>query len=312
VNPYDVEGMADALETALEMPEAERKTRMRSLRTRVMERDVHHWVDSFLSALQATPTAPPRVKAQGAPEVLALLREAQELLLLLDYDGTLVPFAPTPEQAAPDAELLTLLRRLSERPHTRVALVSGRSREVLEPWVGALDVGLYAEHGLWSRPTPDAAWSSLQDVPTEWKRLVRPILESFAARVPGALVEEKSASLAWHYRQVDPVVGARLARELRLNLGEVFAHGPLEVLPGDKVVEVRARGVNKGRVVERVTAGLPPGTRVVAIGDDRTDEDLFAALPAEGISIHAGGKESRAGYRVEGPAEVRRLLAGLL
>jgi trehalose 6-phosphate synthase/phosphatase len=312
VNPYDVEGMADALEAALEMPEAERKTRMRALRARVKECDVHRWVSSFLSALRATPTAPPRVQAKGAQESLALMREARELLLLLDYDGTLVSFTPRPEQATPDEELLTLLRRLTERPHTGVSIVSGRGREVLEAWVGGLNVGLYAEHGLWSRPTPDAPWTSLENVPTEWKLLVRPILESFAARVPGALVEEKFASLAWHYRQVDPVLGARLARELRLHLGEVFAQGPLEVLPGDKVVEVRARGVNKGRVVERVTANLPPGARVVAIGDDRTDEDLFAALPADGIAIHAGGKESRAGYRVNGPAEVRRLLAALL
>ncbi|ATB31225.1 bifunctional alpha,alpha-trehalose-phosphate synthase (UDP-forming)/trehalose-phosphatase [Melittangium boletus] len=312
VNPYDVEGMADGLEAALEMSEEERRTRMRSLRTRVKDYDVHWWVRSFLDTLQSTPTAPPRVAPQGAREALTLIREAPELLLLLDYDGTLVSFTARPEQAAPDAELLDLLKRLTERPHTRVHIVSGRSREVLEAWVGALPLGLHAEHGLWSRPAPGEPWKSLGDVPTDWKHLVRPILETFAARVPGALVEEKYASLAWHYRQVEPVLGTKLARELRMHLGEVFAHGPLEVLPGDKVVEVRARGVNKGRVVGRVTEGMAPGTRVVAVGDDRTDEDLFAALPPEGIAIHAGGKESRAGFRVKGPSEVRQFLAALL
>jgi len=312
INPYDVEGMADALEAALEMPEEERRTRMRALRTRVKDYDVHWWVRSFLDTLQATPMAPPRVAPKGAREALTLIREAPELLLLLDYDGTLVSFTARPEQASPDAELLDLLKRLTERPHTRVHIVSGRSREVLEAWVGALPVGLHAEHGLWSRPAPGEPWKSLGDVPTDWKHLVRPILDAFAARVPGALVEEKYASLAWHYRQVEPVLGTKLARELRMHLGEVFAHGPLEVLPGDKVVEVRARGVNKGRVVGRVTEGMAPGTRVVAVGDDRTDEDLFAALPPDGIAIHAGGKESRAGYRVNGPAEVRQFLASLL
>ncbi|WP_434387338.1 bifunctional alpha,alpha-trehalose-phosphate synthase (UDP-forming)/trehalose-phosphatase [Melittangium boletus] len=312
VNPYDVDGMADALEAALEMPEEERRTRMRALRVRVKEYDVHWWVRSFLDTLQDTPTAPPRVEARGAEDALALMREAPALHLLLDYDGTLVPFTARPEQASPDGELLELLKRLTERPHTRVSIVSGRSREVLEAWVGALPMGLHAEHGLWSRPAPGEPWKMLEDVPTDWKHLVRPILDAFAARVPGALVEEKHASLAWHYRQVEPVLGTKLARELRMHLGEVFAHGPLEVLPGDKVVEVRARGVNKGRVVGRVMEGQAPGTRVVAIGDDRTDEDLFAALPPDGIAIHAGGKESRAGYRVKGPAEVRQLLAALL
>ena len=312
VNPYDVEGMADALEVAMRMPEPERKTRMRALRRRVKEGDVHWWVDAFLSALQATPPAPPRVAPEGVQGALERMRAAPHLLLLLDYDGTLVPFAPTPEQAAPDVELLELLRRLVRRPHTRVHIVSGRGREVLEAWLGALPMGLFAEHGLWSRPAPGDTWKPLQNVPTDWKGVVRPVLEAFVSRVPGAQVEEKSASLAWHYRQAEPGLGTRQARELRLHLGEVFAHGPLEVLPGDKVVEVRARGVNKGRVVALATEGLEPGTQVVALGDDRTDEDLFAALPEDAIAIHAGGKDSRARYRVDGPGAVRQLLTALL
>ncbi|MFL5355518.1 bifunctional alpha,alpha-trehalose-phosphate synthase (UDP-forming)/trehalose-phosphatase [Archangium sp.] len=312
VNPYDVEGMADALEVALEMPEGERRTRMRTLRARVKEYDVHWWVRSFLDALQALPTPPPHVEPAGSEAAIARMREAGHLLLLIDYDGTLVPFTARPELATPDAELLDLLQRLATRPNTRVHIVSGRTKETLEAWLGSLPVGLHAEHGLYSRPAPGEPWTSLEGVPTDWKNLVRPVLEAFAARVPGAFVEEKSASLAWHYRQVDRVFGARQARELRLHLGEVFAHGPLEVLPGDKVVEVRARGVNKGRVVGRVTEGMAPGTRVVAIGDDRTDEDLFAALPEGSLDIHAGGRNSRARYRVAGPTEVRKLLAALL
>ncbi|HYO53780.1 bifunctional alpha,alpha-trehalose-phosphate synthase (UDP-forming)/trehalose-phosphatase [Archangium sp.] len=312
VNPYDVEGMADALEAALEMPREERRARMRHLRARVKEYDVHWWVGSFLDTLQATPTLPPRVEPAGAEVALERMRKAERLLLLIDYDGTLVPFAPRPELAAPDAELLDLLQRLATRPGTRVHIVSGRPRETLEAWLGALPVGLHAEHGLWSRPVPGQPWKALEGVTTDWKALVRPVLEAFASRVPGALVEEKSASLAWHYRQVDRVFGARQARELRLHLGEVFAQGPLEVLPGDKVVEVRARGVNKGRVVGPITEGMAPGTLVAALGDDRTDEDLFAALPEGSIAIHAGGKDTRAGYRVNGPTEVRQVLSALL
>ncbi|OJT16360.1 bifunctional alpha,alpha-trehalose-phosphate synthase (UDP-forming)/trehalose-phosphatase [Archangium sp. Cb G35] len=312
VNPYDVESMVDALEMALEMPQEERRTRMRTLRARVKEYDVHWWVRSFLETLESTPVAPPRVEPAGAEVALERMRQAERLLLLIDYDGTLVPFAPRPELAAPDVALLDLLQRLATRPDTQVHIVSGRTKETLEAWLGALPVGLHAEHGLWSRSAPGQEWKALDGVPTDWKALVRPVLEAFAARVPGALVEEKSASLAWHYRQVDRVFGARQAMELRLHLGEVFAHGPLEVLPGDKVVEVRARGVNKGRVVGTITEGMAPGTLVVALGDDRTDEDLFAALPEGSLAIHAGGKKTRARYRVDGPTEVRQLLAALL
>jgi trehalose 6-phosphate synthase/phosphatase len=152
----------------------------------------------------------------------------------------------------------------------------------------------------------------LEGVSPEWKELARPLLDAFTARVPGSFVEEKTASLAWHYRQADPGFGAWQSRELRLKLLETLAQGPLEVLPGDKVVEVRPRGVNKGRVVGQALEGTEPGALVLAFGDDRTDEDLFAALPEGALSVHSGGKPSRAMYRVSGPPEVRKVLASLL
>jgi trehalose 6-phosphate synthase/phosphatase len=312
VNPYDTEGMADALQAALVMPEEEQQTRMRAMRTRVTDYDVHWWVRSFLGTLEAMPTPRPRAAPVEVEKALTRMREARSLLLLLDYDGTLVPYAPRPEQASPDAELMELLRRLAARPDTELHIVSGRPKETLEAWFGALPMGLHAEHGLWSRFSPGDSWQALEGLSTDWKVLVRPLLESFTARVAGSFVEEKSASMAWHYRQVDPVFGRDQSRELRMHLGSVFAQGPLEILPGDKVVEVRPRGVHKGRVVERTLEGLSADTLVVAIGDDRTDEDLFAALPEGGIAIHAGGKPSSAGFRVTGHSEVRRLLSSLL
>lgn len=152
----------------------------------------------------------------------------------------------------------------------------------------------------------------LEGVTFDWKERVRPELETFSARVPGSFVEEKTASLAWHYRLVDAEFGAIQSRELRLYLAEKFAGQSMDILPGDKVVEIRPRGVHKGRVVGEATKDAAPGALVVAIGDDRTDEDLFASIPPGGLTIHAGNKPTRAAFRVNGPDEVRALLAGLL
>jgi trehalose 6-phosphate synthase/phosphatase len=312
VNAYDVEGMANAIEKALGMPREERRARMRTLRAQVASRDVHWWVRRFLETLESLPARGPRIEPASASAALPRMKAAEHLVLLLDYDGTLVPFAPRPEQAAPDAELRALLERLVARPGTAVHIVSGRKRETLEEWLGALPLGLHAEHGLWTRMTPEAPWRSLEGVSQEWKGRVRPLLEEFSERVPGSFVEEKSASLAWHYRQVESEFGAWQARELRLHLADTFGSGPVEVLNGDKVVEVRPRGVHKGRVVGPVLETAAPGALVVAMGDDRTDEDLFASLPEGGLAIHAGGKPTRATYRVAGPGEVRKLLAALL
>jgi trehalose 6-phosphate synthase/phosphatase len=310
VNPYDVEGMADAIEQALEMPVEERRKRMRALRAQVRSHDVHWWVGHFLDTLQAVPERSP--KPSAVEEVIARLKAAQQRVLLLDYDGTLVGSAPRPELAMPDPELLALLTRVAALPGTQVHIVSGRMKETMEEWMGALPVGLHAEHGLWSRTGPGQPWKMLEGVAPEWKELARPLLELFTARVPGSFVEEKTASLAWHYRQVEPDFGAWQSRELRLKLCEVLGRGPLEVLPGDKVVEVRPRGVNKGRMVAKALEGAEPGVAVAAFGDDRTDEDLFAALPEGAISVHSDSKASRASYRVKGPAEVRKVLAALL
>jgi len=310
VNPYDIEGMADAIEYALEMPVEERRKRMRSMRAQVKAHDVHWWVGHFLDTLQAVPArsaAPPAVT-----EVVSRLKGTQQRVLLLDYDGTLVGSTARPELAMPDPELLALLARVAALPGTHVHIVSGRMKETLEEWLGTLPVGLHAEHGLWSRAEPGAPWRMLEGVTPEWKELARPMLERFTARVPGSFIEEKTASLAWHYRQVDPGFGAWQSRELRLKLCEVLSHSPMEVLPGDKVVEVRPRGVNKGRVVAKALEGTEPGAAVAAFGDDRTDEDLFAALPEGAISVHSDSKASRAAYRVKGPAEVRKVLAALL
>lgn len=311
VNPYDVEGLADAIQQALNMPVEERRKRMQCLRAQVKSRDVHWWVSHFLETLQAVPAVSAKA-TPGAPEVIARLQEAPRRVLLLDYDGTLVGFAPRPELAGPDPELKMLLRRVAALPNTSVHIVSGRLRQTLEEWLGELPVGLHAEHGLWSRALPGAPWKMLEGISPEWKAQARPLLELFTSRVPGSFVEEKTASLAWHYRQVDPGYGSWQARELRLKLCEALSGSHLEVLPGDKVVEVRARGVNKGRVVGQALEGTKPGTLVAAFGDDRTDEDLFAALQAGALSIHVGGKPSRATYRVNGPAEVRKVLAALL
>ncbi|RKH66832.1 bifunctional alpha,alpha-trehalose-phosphate synthase (UDP-forming)/trehalose-phosphatase [Corallococcus aberystwythensis] len=312
VNPYDVEDMADAIEQALKMPQPERQARMRGLRAGVKARDVHWWVASFLDRLQGLPSQAEKPPLPDGMAALDTLKGLGRKVLFLDYDGTLVGFAPTPELAAPDAELMTLLQELCARPDLSVHIVSGRPRETLEAWFGELPVGLHAEHGLWSRMRRGQPWQALPGVSFEWKPKVKAVLDAFAARVTGSFVEEKTASLAWHYRKVDAEFGALQARELRLLLFEQFSQEPMHILPGDRVVEVRPKGVNKGRVVPEVLKQEGPDVRVLALGDDVTDEDLFAAVPPGGIAVHAGNKDTRAGYRVEGPPGVRQLLKGLL
>jgi trehalose 6-phosphate synthase/phosphatase len=316
VNPYDIDGMAAAIHQALEMPEAERRLRMAPLRARVIEHDVHHWVDDFLASLERKPREDGGGTAiSDASEIAGVqskLRKAPRLIVLLDYDGTLVPFARTPGAANPDDALRDLLGRLGARPRTSVHVVSGRTRETLESWLGDLPIGLHAEHGLWSRSAPGSAWTAIREISSDWKQKVRPILEQFAAATPGSLIEEKSASIAWHYRMAETEFGSLQARELRLHLGELLQNLPVEVLRGEKVVEVRQHGINKGEIVAGVVAGVQRPFTLVAMGDDRTDEDLFAALPSGSYAIHVGPRPSAAPLRLAGPPQARAFLEAIL
>jgi trehalose 6-phosphate synthase/phosphatase len=241
---------------------------------------------------------------------LARAISAPRLALLLDYDGTLVPFAATPELAAADRELLDLLQRLAARPHTDVHVVSGRRRESLQRWLGALPIGLHAEHGFWSR-FPGGEWIRADAALDGWREPVLAILREFAERTPGSLVEEKTAGLAWHFRSADPEYGAMQAKELSLHLATLLSNVPVEVLPGDSVLEVRPHGVSKGRVVREVVAHVAGPTLLLAMGDDRTDEDLFAALPEGSVAVHVGAAPSRAPVRLAGVREARAFLAAL-
>ena len=314
VNPYDVEGLADSIGRALSMPAEERRARMRGLRRRVLAHDVHAWVDTFLGQLNTLrPSAPPAF-ATPSPALLTAIGDAQQtmrLRLLLDYDGTLVPLARTPELAAPDDELVELLNRLAASPGIQVDIVSGRTRETLDRWLADVPIGLWAEHGFWHRSHRGADWHAAFAVMPDWMARVRPILDQFVADTPGCFVEVKSASVAWHYRGATREFGARQAHELRLLLGDVLSNQPLEVLEGKKVIEVRVRGVSKGVVAQRVVEETGSGTVIVAFGDDRSDEELFRALPPSSLTVAVGRPWTSARFRLEDHRAVRRILRSL-
>ena len=208
--------------------------------------------------------------------------------------------------------LLTLLRSLAARPDTEVHLVSGRPQNTLQQWVGELPIWLHAEHGFLSRDPATRQWVPAAELGGSWREPVLAMLREITQRTPGSLVEVKAAALAWHYRMADQETGARRANELRLHLNQVLSNQPVEILAGNRVIEIRPYGVHKGRIVPQLSPEQQAATTIVAIGDDRTDEDLFGALPSEAITIRVGPGATRARFRLDGVAAVRELLGSLL
>ena len=311
VNPYDTGAIAEAMDTALRMPPGQARGRMRALRKRITTHDVHRWAETFVRDLQAQGPPPHAFAVHEAflPSLLEDAADAERIALLLDYDGTLVPFTEQPQDAVPDPELLALLDRLAGLEGAELHLVSGRGKDVLDEWFGRNSFILHAEHGLWRKAGPGSPWIARIDHDPAWKVEAKTILEGWARNHEGALLEEKDHSMAWHYRQVRRGVSNQNLKAIRDSLRPLADREGLELLDGSKVLELRLRGAHKGLAVDEVL--LSPGTLVVALGDDRTDEDLFRALPPSALSIRVGQGPSRATTRLPDPMAVRRFLEDL-
>jgi trehalose 6-phosphate synthase/phosphatase len=314
INPVHSGDFAQALEQALAMPVEEQVRRNRLLQERLRRYNVVRWADDFVQALVSTQKteAARQVRALSGKvqaELIQQYRLAARRALLLDYDGTLVPFVEEPKLARPDQEVLDLLAGLAATPGNEVMIVSGRPRRDLEEWFGALPVAFVAEHGVWLRPK-GGDWRMLKAITTEWKERVRPILQLYVDRLPGALLEEKEFSLAWHYRRADVEQASRRARELLDALAGFTRNIDVQVLEGNKVLEVRNTGVSKGTAAAEWLGGLGADF-ILAIGDDWTDEDLFRALPPTAYSVRVGLANTAARYYLTNHTAVRRVLREL-
>ena len=295
VNPWDVEGVVEHLATALELPARERQRRLETMSMRVEALDSQRWAEGFLSRLgrYARPGAavrrPRPIDDETQQRIQRRFLRARTRTILLDYDGTLREFELHPDLALPTPEIRGLLRALAEVPATDVHIVSGRRRRNLEQWLGRLPIHLCAEHGYLARE-PGGEWRTLVELDLSWLRPIERLLRRVAADVPGAHVERKSCSVAWHYREAEPEYGRWRARELLNDLNQHLAGAPAEVLSGHQVVEVRALGVDKGLYVRSLFPnGKESSEFVLGLGDDRTDHDLLDALPAGSVAGHVGG-----------------------
>ena len=319
VNPYDEERVGEALLRALAMPLEERRHRMRALHRRVVRHNVFAWAERFLSALRATLHTASTLeqsgpKYPGSSQIAEWVRsfsDAEEPLLILDYDGTLVPLASRPEQAVPDASLLKMLTDLAADQSAHIAVVSGRRAQDLERFLGAIPgLTLAAEHGLKVRPGPSDAWTYLRAIPEsdKWKDQVRPILEHYVDRTPGSFIEEKELALVWHYRNAEPEFADWLAGELLALLEGLLADSEVRPVRGHKVVEILPAWVNKGEFANWIAGRYPDSDFRLAAGDDRTDEDTFARMPEGSTTIRVGRGASKAAYRMRDSGALRRLL----
>jgi len=312
INPNSVDEIVQALTSALDMPEEEQIKRNQVMQARFKRYDVMRWSGNFIQTLLSANNeqryfAPKSFNGE-LESLLKQFRLAHNRLILLDYDGTLVPFNSDPASAVPDSGMLNLLKDLSADPKAEVAVISGRSRQFLEEWLGTLNIGLVGEHCAWMKDK-QGNWRNLKPLLTDWKPRILPILERYADRLPGSFVEEKEFALAWHYRAAASDFASSLANELTDDLLDV-ANVDTQVIQGDQVIEIRCSGMSKA-LATQYWISKKDFDFILAIGDDWTDEDMFRVLPERAFSFKVGEVQSYARFNLPSQSEVINLLEKL-
>jgi trehalose 6-phosphate synthase/phosphatase len=314
INPTDVEEMADTINYALNMPLEEQKLRMRTMQKRLSDYNVVQWVNDFLDQLSKIKKEQDNLKVKqldrdAVEELAEHYRSAKKRCLLLDYDGTLVALRKIPLEAAPTKEVLSFLEQLSADEKNEVVIISGRDADTLQKWLGHLPLNFIAEHGSAIRYR-GSEWTLQSTVSTDWKNEIRPMLESYVRRCAGSFLEEKQNTLSWHYRNTHPGLGFIRSRELLNNLLQLATNSPVQVIDGNKVLEVRLTGMDKGITAFKVVNKLVPDF-TLCIGDDTTDEDMFKALEGKAYSIKVGTGATAANYNLQSQTEVLSFLKNI-
>lgn len=318
VNPNDIEMIADAIAQGLSIPENEVKDSVCRMVGRIKKYNVFHWTEDFISHLTDMEDKREQSKqyflaARHKHDLKDAYENSSRRLFLLDYDGTLVPLEKRPELARPEPELLALLTGLQEDPKNTVVIISGRDKECLSEWLDQTGVEMVAEHGVWLRDRNKETWQlSTAGLNESWKENIYPILEMFSVRTPGSFVEEKAFALVWHYRKADPALGDLRSKELMDALHDILAGTDLQILQGNKVLEIKPAVVNKGKAALHWLESNRQWDFILAAGDDWTDEDIFAVLPDTAWSIKIGfAPFTQARFFLESPEKLQSTLKNL-
>ncbi|SNZ11874.1 bifunctional alpha,alpha-trehalose-phosphate synthase (UDP-forming)/trehalose-phosphatase [Hydrogenobacter hydrogenophilus] len=297
VNPNSIEELSKAIEAALDMPEDEQSFRLKAMQERLRRYDILRWGNDFISSVKEISSKREILKTKELTERLIrklkdMFNSARKRLILLDYDGTLIPIARRPDMAIPTEEIRYILYNLGSMENTKVVLISGRKKEWLERWFGNLPITLVAEHGCLIK-SPGESWEAKCYINQEIREKVKNIMESYVDKLPQAFVEEKDFTLAFHYRNADQEMASLRVAELVDEISSLIANTELNILMGNKVVEIRPASVNKGTIAVSLSQDCD---FILAMGDDTTDEDMFKSLPQKSITIKVGTGPSFARY----------------
>lgn len=321
VNPWDFAGTAKKMIQAMEMPRAEKLLRQETMQRYLMKYTATHWATSFIDELAR---GEPSDRAEGPPviqpdhqavEMLSariLASHVERIVVFVDYDGTLTPIRSRPEDAVIDDTTRASLKQWCHYDWLDLVVMSGRDSQFLSEQLGTTRCMLAAEHGAKTLDPATGRWRKrVHSDRSSWFPAALKTMTDYTARVPGSHIEKKQFSIAWHYRNAPSEFGEFQARKLAEELELGLANLPVNILRGKKVIEARAIEAHKGVFARSFLDSSAPGTFAIAIGDDRTDEDMFAAIRGRGLSFKVGRGASAADVALPSQEDVVEFMDAL-
>ncbi|ERM93894.1 hypothetical protein AMTR_s00137p00018220 [Amborella trichopoda] len=346
VNPWNIEAVAEAMNSAITMADTEKQMRHEKHYKYVISHDVAYWARSFDQDLKRgcqdhflkrccamgfglsfrVVALGPNFRKLSVERIVSAYSNTRSRVILLDYDGTMMP--QTSISKTPSSDVIFVLNGLCSDPRNIVFIVSGRGKDSLSDWFSPCEkLGIAAEHGYFVRWSKDSSWECcLLGADFDWKKIVGPVMKLYTETTDGSYIEHKESALVWHHQEADPDFGSSQAKELLDHLENVLANVPAVVKRGQHIVEVKPQGVSKGVVAEKLLSAMAsrgkPADFVLCIGDDRSDEDMFHSIAtatkdptvpaiAEVFACTVGQKPSKAKYYLEDTVDVIKLLQAL-
>ena len=279
VNPFSQRQLQEALDSALELPQAERTARAKKDLGHVNTNTSEDWGRRFLVDLKSMKRKQEEhwmavgfglasfrmvgmgmdFKALDTQQALLAFRQSTHRAFLLDWGGTLAPADNTGFYDARDGEdfqvaesVLSTLRVLCADPNNHVMILSGLSKEKVQAAFGSVpNLSLAVEHGFHYK-IKNGPWEQLMPgVNTSWRDVAEAIVKVYTTRTNGSFMQKKGSSIVWNHQHADPEFGAMQARELQYHLQGVLTAFPVAVRVGKGYVEACPKGINKGAMAER-------------------------------------------------------------
>ena len=300
VNPNNLTNLAETLNTALLMPPDNQVERLKNMQKILKRQDIVKWAGDFIDELEQIHTRQRNIRKKYLqPHQLKTIaenfRRSEKRLIVLDYDGTLVPFYSDPAKAIPSAALIGLLKNLAEKSGTVMAIVSGRNKEFLDEIFRDLPVVIVAEHGAYRRIGDK--WVSLYRKDLSWQAEIVRIMQDVTENTPGSMIEKKETAIVWHYRNTDKWLADLRAAQLINKLIYPCTKRHLHLMRGNKIIEVKPAEYTKGSAI-RNHFNCNDYDFILAAGDDTTDEDMFDALPRNAITIKIGQPSEKSRHTI--------------